>query len=181
MTTASKQWAFRGMPLYTSVKDKGAASPMEMMGMGQGRTAGHDVDGRQVVEITPEQWTPVPSGMSIQEVRTAPGQVLTTENGRPLYAFGGNADDPTITKEWSPQIAPQIALPVGEFTIVSRKDGSQQWAHKGKPLFTFKGDREVGDANGQYADKRFEVAEVMRYFMPTGVAIAKNHSMAACW
>ena len=171
----SKQWAFRGMPLYASVKDQGPASPMEMMGMGQGRTAGHDVDGRQVVEILPEQWTPVPSGMAIQEVRTAPGQVLTTESGRALYAFAGNADDATITKDWSPVVAPQIALPVGAFTIVSRKDGSQQWAYKGKPLFTFKGDREIGDSNGQFSDKRFQVAEVMRYFMPTNVTIAKNH------
>jgi predicted lipoprotein with Yx(FWY)xxD motif len=171
----SKQWAFRGMPLYASVKDQGPPSPMEAMGMGQGRTAGHGVDGHQVVEITPEQWMPVPSGMAIQEVRTAPGQVMTTESGRPLYAFGGNADDPTITNEWSPVVAPQIALPFGDFTIVSRKDGGQQWAYKGKPLFTFKGDREIGDSNGQYADKRFQVAEVMRYFMPSGVAIAKNH------
>src|SRR5690606_36223476 len=69
----------------------------------------------------------------------------------------------------------QIALPVGEFTIVSRKDGSQQSAHKGKPLYTFKGDRDLGDSNGRFADKRFDVAEIMRYFMPANVTVIKNH------
>jgi predicted lipoprotein with Yx(FWY)xxD motif len=171
----SKQWAFRGMPLYASVKDQGPPTQAEMYGMASGRTNGHDVDGHQVVEITPEQWTPVPSGMNIQEVRTAPGLTLTTETGLPIYTFSGKVDDATVSKEWVPHIAPQIALPIGDFTLVTRKDGSPQWAYKGKPLFTFKGDRDLGDSNGQFADKRFQVAEVMRYYMPPGVVVAKNH------
>jgi predicted lipoprotein with Yx(FWY)xxD motif len=171
----SKQWAFRGQPLYASVKDQGPPTQNEMFGMGQGRTSGHDVDGRQVVEVVPEQWTPVPGGMSIQEVRTAPGQVLTTETGLPLYTFAGKADDAGISKEWMAFVAPQIALPVGDFSVISRKDGGQQWAYKGKPLFTYKGDRDLGDSNGQFADKRFQVAEVMRYFMPANVTVTKNH------
>jgi predicted lipoprotein with Yx(FWY)xxD motif len=171
----SKQWAFRGQPLYSYVKDQGPPTQMEMFGMGPSRTFGHDVDGRQVVEIVPAQWSPIPGGINVQEVRTAPGQALTTEQGLPLYMFNGKADDATVSREWVPFSAPQISLPIGDFTIISRQDGIQQWAYKGKPLFTFRGDRDYGDANGVYADKRFHVAEVMRYFMPANVTVTKNH------
>ena len=169
----TKQWAFRDRPLYTYVKDNGPITPSEMYGRAVGRSYGHDIDGRQVVEIQPEQWYSVPGGINIQEVRTAPGQVLTTEHGFPLYVFNGKAGAP-LAKEWLPYAAPQISMPLGDFTVVTRSDGIMQWALKGKPLYTFMGDRDYGDANGRFADSRFQVAEVLRYFMPANVTVKKN-------
>ena len=36
----------------------------------------------------------------------------------------------------------------GEFTIVSRDDGTRQWAHKGRPLYRYAADGKAGDVNG---------------------------------
>ena len=68
-------------------------------------------------------------------------------------------------------------LPVGEFTIVKRADGIYQWAFQDKPLYTHRDDREYGDANGLYAaDERFQLAYVLRYFMPSVVQVRKSHT-----
>src|SRR5690606_5642038 len=66
------------------------------------------------------------------------------------------------------------AIPVGDFTVVGRADGSFQWAYKGQALYQFKGDLEIGDSNGKGADKRMNVAMIMSYFMPSEVAIMKD-------
>jgi predicted lipoprotein with Yx(FWY)xxD motif len=173
----SKQWAFRGKPLYTSLKDKpkpGAAMGGGMMG-GGGSPAGHGVDGHTVLEVLPAEWTVLPTGITIGEVLTAPGQALTNDKGLTLYTFNGDAKkDSDLLANWKPVAAPQIAIPVGDFTVVSRTDGSFQWAYKGKPLYQFKGDLELGDSNGKGVDKRFDVAMIMSYFMPKEVAIMKD-------
>lgn len=173
----TKQWAFRGKPLYTSLKDKptDASNPMAvMMGMGGG-PAGHGVDGHHVFEMVPSDWTVLPTGLTINEVLTAPGQVLTTEKGLTLYTFSGDAKkDKDLLASWKPVPAPQLAIPIGDFTVVSRTDGSFQWAYKGQPLYQFKGDMETGDSNGKGVDKRMNVATVMSYFLPKEVAIMKD-------
>ncbi|MBY0511756.1 MAG: hypothetical protein K2P94_16580 [Rhodospirillaceae bacterium] len=173
----SKQWAFRGKPLYTSLKDKPkpGGNPMAtMMGMGGG-PAGHGVDGHKVVEVLPAEWTVLPTGITIGEVLTAPGQALTNDKGLTLYTFSGDVKkDSALLANWKPVVAPQIAIPVGDFTVVSRSDGSSQWAYKGKALYQFKGDLELGDSNGKGLDKRLDVAMIMSYFMPKEVAIMKD-------
>jgi predicted lipoprotein with Yx(FWY)xxD motif len=73
--------------------------------------------------------------------------------------------------------AGQAVLPVGDFTIIRRNDGIFQWAYQDKPLFTYDGDREYGDAHGLYEnDPRFELAYVMHYFMPDNVQVRKSHA-----
>jgi predicted lipoprotein with Yx(FWY)xxD motif len=142
-------------------------------GAGQGQ--GHEKDGRQVVELLPEQWVPVPNGVIIQEVRTAPGQVFTNENGRTLYSFSGTEEDADIRSMWSPLEASQLALPIGEFAVVARDDGIYQWAFQGQTLYTHKGDRDYGDSNGKNIDERFKLVYALRYHMPEGVTVARNH------
>ena len=143
-------------------------------GAGQGQ--GHEKDGRQVVELLPEQWLPVPNGVEVQEVRTAPGQVFTNENGRTLYSFSGAGEDADIRSMWSPLEASQLALPIGDFTVVARADGIYQWAFQGQPLYTHKADRDYGDSNGKHIDERFKLVYALRYYMPDGVTIAQNHT-----
>jgi predicted lipoprotein with Yx(FWY)xxD motif len=36
----------------------------------------------------------------------------------------------------------------GDFSIVTRSDGSQQWAYKSMPLYYYAGDAQAGDRNG---------------------------------
>jgi len=168
-----KQWAFRDKPLYTSVKDKPTGRPAPMMG--GGGPAGHGVDGRRVFELLPSEWITLPNGITVSEVLTAPGQALTTEKGLTLYTFSGDPKkDKELLADWKPVAAPQMAIPVGDFTVASRADGSFQWAYKGKPLYQFKGDLELGDSNGKGVDKRMNVAMVLSYFIPPEVAIKKD-------
>jgi len=153
-----------------------AAAAAANLGRQGGEGRGHDVDGRQVMELQPHEWMPIPVGIEAREVRTAPGQVLTTVGkGLPLYALTGKAEETALKKDWDPVIAGQLALPVGDFTVVVRKDGLYQWAYKGGALYTYKGDLDYGDSNGKDADPRLKLVYVMKYFTPEGVTVKKNH------
>ncbi len=138
---------------------------------------GHDVDGRYVVEIDPSTWITLPMGITVEEVRAAPGHVLATTAGRSLYFYSGDVGSVPQNGDWSPVEAGQAMLPVGEFTIMKRADGIYQWAFQDKPLYTYRDDREYGDANGLYAsDGTFQLAYVLRYFMPSEVQVRKSHT-----
>lgn len=58
------------------------------------------------------------------------------------------ATRPSCTQEWPPVRAAPGAKPVGEWTIIQRKDGIEQWAYKGQALYTSVLDREPGDTYG---------------------------------
>jgi predicted lipoprotein with Yx(FWY)xxD motif len=38
--------------------------------------------------------------------------------------------------------------PTGDYTTITRDNGSKQWAYKGKPLYTFAKDQKAGDTAG---------------------------------
>jgi len=172
-TDGTQQWAFHDKPLYIYPEE--AEKAARGFGRAAPNAAGHGVDGHEIYEIKPQDWMALPMGIEVREVRTAPGQVLTDEAGLPLYTYDGNANDESIRGDWTPYQAAQLALPLGDFSVIRRDDGISQWAYKGKPLFTFNGDLDYGDSNGQYADDRFQISYVMKYFMPDNVEIVKNH------
>ncbi len=103
--------------------------------------------------------------------------------GMPLYAYDGDvrggktlcATGP-CGAAWRPLLAGQMANATGDFTVIDRDDGIQQWAYKGRPLFTYVDDIEVGDANGNGIDRKFHLAMLERYFLPPGVVIVPNES-----
>ena len=80
-----------------------------------------------------------------------------------------------MSDEWKPVTASHLALPIGDFTLISRRDGATQWAYKKQPLFAFKGDLDLGDFNGRYADQRFQVVYFLKYFTPENVVVKKDH------
>jgi predicted lipoprotein with Yx(FWY)xxD motif len=49
---------------------------------------------------------------------------------------------------WPPVLAPADAKPVGDWTIVTRKDGAKQWAYDEHPLYTSVFDKSAGDVLG---------------------------------
>lgn len=55
---------------------------------------------------------------------------------------------PSCVQEWPPVQTPHGAKPVGDWTIIKRKDGTEQWAYKGQALYTSILDREAGDTYG---------------------------------
>ena len=101
-----------------------------------------------------------------------------TTPGFTLYAFDGDAardgqgcSDGGCDMQWLPVTAPALALDVGDFSVVSRADGSRQWAHRGRPLYRYRGDLLPGDAHGRDADARWRMAVLTEGFRPPRVAV----------
>ena len=59
---------------------------------------------------------------------------------------------------WPPFNAPADAKPSGDWSIVTRKDGSKQWAYKGKALYSYYHDGDPGDAKGDGVNNVWHVA-----------------------
>jgi predicted lipoprotein with Yx(FWY)xxD motif len=79
--------------------------------------------------------------------------LLTDGAGRTLYTFDKDATGKSncsggCAAAWPPFFAGDAAKDNGPFTIVSRDDGRRQWARDGKALYTFAGDAQPGEANG---------------------------------
>ncbi len=73
------------------------------------------------------------------------GSFLSPE-GKPLYTFGNDrtagksACNGQCAAAWPPLAAAPGAADDGDWTVVTRDDGSKQWAYKGKPLYTYRAD-----------------------------------------
>jgi len=81
--------------------------------------------------------------------------VLTNSKGMTLYTT--DRDTPNSGKSvcfdrcaeiWPPFIAKSSDKPKGDYTIITREDGSKQWAYKGKPLYLWVKDKKPGDKGG---------------------------------
>jgi predicted lipoprotein with Yx(FWY)xxD motif len=74
--------------------------------------------------------------------------------GRPLYTFnfdtmvGMSHCEGDCAAMWPPLIASKDARPDGDWSLVRREDGSQQWAYRTKPLYTYSKDRPGGPPTG---------------------------------
>jgi predicted lipoprotein with Yx(FWY)xxD motif len=80
---------------------------------------------------------------------------LTDAAGKPLYTFVmdtmkgmSHCTGPCATA-WPPLIAAPGAKPFGDWTLVTREDGSKQWALKDKPLYTFAKDEAGKPGTGE--------------------------------
>jgi len=94
----------------------------------------------------------VPDGVKIDTVGHE--KVFVDAKGMTLYTFD---NDTTANKSscndrcamgWPPLSAGADAKAMGPWTIVTRDDGTKQWAYQGKPLYTFSRDTAAGVANG---------------------------------
>lgn len=132
------QWTFRGKPLYTYSKD---VSPGDMNG--------DDLLQRWSVAVRPIQ---MPPGFGIN--KTPLGQLLVDQKRRTLYTSaadkpGQSSCDATCAKTWRPVEAWWMATSsIPDWSVVSRADGTKQWAYKGKPLYRYTGDFNPGEAAG---------------------------------
>jgi predicted lipoprotein with Yx(FWY)xxD motif len=79
---------------------------------------------------------------------------LADAKGMTLYTFdydmtpGKSSCNDRCAMSWPPAAAAAGAKDAGDFTVITRDDGSKQWAWKGKPLYTFMRDMKPGDATG---------------------------------
>jgi predicted lipoprotein with Yx(FWY)xxD motif len=84
---------------------------------------------------------------------TAKGATLTDAKGMTLYTFdkdsgGKSACNGPCATNWPVLKAEASDKAEGSYTIITRDDGSKQWAYKGKPLYTFAKDTKAGDITG---------------------------------
>ena len=87
-------------------------------------------------------------------VQTSRGTILADPNGMTLYTFdrdtSGNAStcEGKCTERWKPLTAADDAQAKGDFTVITRSDGSKMWAYRYRPLYTSRYDKAPGDING---------------------------------
>lgn len=138
-----KQWAYRGHPVYTSIKDMapGQAWADLDVAMGQYR--------KQFVAI----FAPLdlPPDLMLQEVGAA--KVFATFSGRTLYTLaqdraGKSTCEGACLEKWQPFVGGVLSQSRGDWSLVQRTDGRRQWALHGKPLYMYAADRAAGDTKG---------------------------------
>lgn len=79
--------------------------------------------------------------------------ILTDANGMSLYTFDpdtatSSACNGGCARNWPPLTAAADADEAGKFTVISRNDGSKQWAYDGQPLYLWINDSAPGDTTG---------------------------------
>lgn len=84
---------------------------------------------------------------------TAKGPALVDAQGMTLYTFdkdmgGKSMCNGPCAANWPALMAASGSAASGDWTMVTRDDGTMQWAYKGKPLYTFAKDTKPGDITG---------------------------------
>jgi predicted lipoprotein with Yx(FWY)xxD motif len=93
------------------------------------------------------------TGSAQSPAKAAADGTLTNANGMTLYVFdkdagGKSACNGPCAANWPPLAATGDAKDMGDWTVVTRDDGSKQWAYKGKPLYAWAKDTKPGDKTG---------------------------------
>ena len=183
------QWAYQSRPLHTWSLEEEPGEVATNVGLAE--TANLKLAERaaaagalmppsewRVARFEPARSIDVPAGIEARLVSSAQAVVLTDFEGFTLYGFDGETtrDDRACSSDgckvdWLPVTAPALALDMGQFSVVTRKDGSRQWAWRGRPLYRYRGDLLPGDAHGRTVDERWSMAVLTENFRPPRVAV----------
>ena len=79
--------------------------------------------------------------------------VLADARGMTLYTYdkdelGKSNCNGLCAHVWPPLAASADAQPMGDWTVITRRDGSKQWTYKGRPLYTYEKDKRPGETKG---------------------------------
>jgi predicted lipoprotein with Yx(FWY)xxD motif len=126
------QWAYDGQPLYTSTLDR---QPGDVRG-GTKMPIGFDAGaGREPAAPRPL----VPPAFDV--VQSSTGRMIVLKNGYSVYSRDG--DEPNESNchdeclmDWTPVPAPKNVKELGGWTTFERAPGVNQWAFRGRPLYT---------------------------------------------
>lgn len=93
------------------------------------------------------------AGGAIKSMSTDKGTILADSDGMTLYTFDKDTAGTSncydkCAANWPPLVAASGATASGDFSLVTRKDGSEQWAFKGMPLYLWIKDAKPGDTTG---------------------------------
>ncbi len=97
------------------------------------------------------------SSAVVKSASNSLGTILVNSQGMTLYHLSGEVNGKFICTSsacvgiWHPLIAPASGTPsgVGSLGTVKRPEGAVQVTYKGTPLYTFTGDKQPGETNGQ--------------------------------
>jgi len=103
------------------------------------------------------------AAMSPPPPAAASNGALVGPNGMTLYTFDRDAGGKSMCNgpcatNWPPLMAPAGASATGDWSIVTRDDGSRQWAHKGKPVYYWIKDSKPGDRTGDGVNNVWRLA-----------------------
>jgi predicted lipoprotein with Yx(FWY)xxD motif len=152
------QWAFKNRPVYYYQGDAGEG----------------DVNGEGLGDV----WyvaRPDPIGVGETTLGTAlVGQGSITDgsgdpalrrdvDGLTLYTFRNDTPNSSTCNDqcalnWPPHFADKGAVAADGFTLISRTDGSVQWAIDGQALYFYQGDAAPGDTTGNGVGGVWDVA-----------------------
>lgn len=95
---------------------------------------------------------------------SAKGKVLVDGKGMTLYTFakdsaGKSACNGQCLTNWPALTASAGAKDADGYTVISRDDGSKQWAYKGQPLYTWVKDSKPGDITGDGVGGNWNLAK----------------------
>ena len=104
------------------------------------------------------------ASMSPAPARVSNG-VYVNDAGMTLYTFdkdpagtGKSVCNDKCAVNWPPLKASAGNASSGDWAVITRDDGSKQWAYKGKPLYLWIKDQKPGDRTGDGVGKVWQLA-----------------------
>ncbi|MEB3238130.1 MAG: hypothetical protein VKO64_10970 [Candidatus Sericytochromatia bacterium] len=92
--------------------------------------------------------------------------MLVDHHGMTLYTFdpdvansGKSVCNDGCIAAWPALVAGKNDKAVGKFSVVTRDDGSHQWAYEGKPLYLWVQDKKAGDVTGDGFNKIWHIVK----------------------
>lgn len=165
----TRQWLFRGKPLYTYSKD-----------VDPGDAKGHGSDDSWSAVIL-EQAPGLPSWMTVQ--LTDLGLAYADGEGMTLYApidmevinAAQTCSESCLKENWSPVLAGPDEESVGDWIIRVNDGGQRQWTYKGRFAWTYTHDEAPGDMRGHGIAVGYRIGEGWR-IIPVEAGLRRDRS-----